>query len=184
MSQISIADFAKERNQERDTVNAFIRRNLSEVEGITGPKKGGIRSIVIDSEAYRILDNKYPLPTSLEVLTVEKVEYDRLQQELDEKNAAYLNSLGMIARYQERTEQLEATIERLLQDKENMLQQLSEANQKTLLIEAKDSELEKIRALAAEQECRISTMEEESQKKDAEIERLSKRGIFRRLFGF
>ena len=102
---------------------------------------------------------------------------------MEEKNAAYLNSLGMIARYQERTEQLEATIERLLLDKENMLQQLSEANQKTLLIEAKDSELEKIRALAAEQECRINTMEEESQKKDAEIERLSKRGIFRRLFG-
>ena len=76
MSMISIADFAKERNQERDTVNAFIRRNLSDVDGITGPKKGGIRSIVIDSEAYKILDNKYPLPTSLEVLTVDKVEYD------------------------------------------------------------------------------------------------------------
>ena len=40
-----------------------------------------------------------------------------------------------------------------------------------------------IRALAAEQEGRINTLEGESQKKDAEIERLSKRGIFRRLFG-
>lgn len=183
MSLISIADFAKERNQERDTVNAFIRRNLSDVDGITGPKKGGMRSIVVDSEAYRILDSKYPLPTSLEVLTVDKVEYDKLQLELEEKNAAYLNSLDMITRYQARTEQLEATIERLLLDKEKMLQQLSDANQKTLLIEAKESELERIRALAAEQEGRINTLEGESQKKDAEIERLSKRGIFRRLFG-
>lgn len=63
---ITIAEFAKSRNVDRDTVNAFIR-NHSEIKKQT-QKQG--KNIVIDTEceAFALLDKQYPLPTPVQII--------------------------------------------------------------------------------------------------------------------
>lgn len=63
---VSITDFSKTRNIDRDTVNAFIR-NHSEIKKET--KKQG-KNIVIDTEspAFEILNKQYPLPQLVQVI--------------------------------------------------------------------------------------------------------------------
>ena len=85
MAQISVADFAKERGQERDTINAYIRRNLKDVPGLTRQNNNGNRLIDVDSEAYRILDAQYPKMETLEIITADRMQVEKMKAELEEK---------------------------------------------------------------------------------------------------
>lgn len=56
----TITDFAKERNVDRDTVNAYMN-NHSEIKDFT-KLVGKNRVIDTETEAYKLLEKKYPLP--------------------------------------------------------------------------------------------------------------------------
>ena len=134
MEQISVADFAKERGQERDTINAYIRRNLKDAPGLTRQNNNGNRLIDVDSEAYRILDAQYPKMETLEIITADRMQVEKMKAELEEKREANERMQAMIARYQEMTEQLESKVQRLLQEREDMVLRLGQAQSQTLLL--------------------------------------------------
>lgn len=63
---ISVADFAEERKQDRDTVNAYIR-NHPEIQKET-VKRGKSRYLDTESAAFKALERKYPLEKLVEVI--------------------------------------------------------------------------------------------------------------------
>lgn len=63
---VSVADFAEERKQDRDTVNAYIR-NHPEIHKET-VKRGRYRYLDTDTAAFRTLERKYPLEKPVEVI--------------------------------------------------------------------------------------------------------------------
>lgn len=63
---ISVADFAEERKQDRDTVNAYIR-NHPEIQKET-VKRGKSRYLDTESAAFKALERKYPLEKPVEVI--------------------------------------------------------------------------------------------------------------------
>ena len=208
MGLITIAEFAKERGQERDTVNTFIRRNLTTVPGITKSPDNGNRVIDTDSEAYRILNQKYPKLETLEIITAEKMELEAAIAELAEKREMVDRMQAMISRYQEKTEELENAVQRLLQDKEASQKLIGEATEqrrllsdresrlelleekaaqvdvKTALIEEKEKQLSEEKSRGEQQQERIVQLQAELLAKEKEIERYSKMGFWQRLFGF
>lgn len=208
MGLITIAEFAKERGQERDTVNTFIRRNLTTVPGITKSPDNGNRVIDTDSEAYRILNQKYPKLETLEIITAEKMELEAAIAELAEKREMVDRMQAMISRYQEKTEELENAVQRLLQDKEASQKLIGEATEqrrllsdresrlelleekaaqvdvKTALIEEKERQLSEEKSRGEQQQERIVQLQAELLAKEKEIERYSKMGFWQRLFGF
>ena len=86
--KISISKFAEGRGLKRDTVNAYIRRNPNLFSGHTEQTSEGI---FLDEAALDILDQKYPLPSpvevikdtkSLELLVVEQKKSAELQEKV------------------------------------------------------------------------------------------------------
>ena len=86
--KISISKFAEGRGLKRDTVNAYIRRNPDLFSGHTEQTSEGI---FLDEAALDILDQKYPLPSpvevikdtkSLELLVVEQKKSAELQEKV------------------------------------------------------------------------------------------------------
>ncbi|MEY8367049.1 hypothetical protein AALA22_15565 [Anaerovoracaceae bacterium 41-7] len=63
---VSVADFAEERNQDKDTVNAYIR-NHPEIQRET-IKKGRTRYLDTDTKAFEALEQKYPRLKPVEVI--------------------------------------------------------------------------------------------------------------------
>lgn len=88
---ISVAEFAINRGQDRDTVNAYIR-NHPEIQEET-IRKGKSRYLDTETKAYQALDKKYPLPKPVEVIEDTEARHQlveaqqliiRLQQQLVE----------------------------------------------------------------------------------------------------
>lgn len=67
---ITISEFAKKRNIDKDTVNAWIRKHPDINSCCTIQNKE--KTIDITSTAYKVLEKKYPLPKPIEV--VEDIE--------------------------------------------------------------------------------------------------------------
>lgn len=67
---MNVSEFAKERNIEPAAIHMYISRNKDMFEGHIKKIKGQ-RGNILDDEAYRILNDIYPLNKSIEVL-----EYD------------------------------------------------------------------------------------------------------------
>lgn len=63
---ISISEFSAERNIDRDTVNAWIRKHDNINRACI--RKGKDKLIDTDSEEYKILEKQYPLPAPIEVI--------------------------------------------------------------------------------------------------------------------
>ena len=208
MAQISVADFAKERGQERDTINAYIRRNLKDVPGLTRQNNNGNRLIDVDSEAYRILDAQYPKMETLEIITADRMQVEKMKAELEEKREANERMQAMIARYQEMTEQLESKVQGLLQEREDMVLRLGQAQSQTLLLADKESQIAKLQEKAhqvdiqaiqieekekqlqeqknrgEQQQEQIIQLQAEIMAKDKELDRISKMSLWQRIFGF
>lgn len=208
MEQISVADFAKERGQERDTINAYIRRNLKDVPGLTRQNNNGNRLIDVDSEAYRILDAQYPKMETLEIITADRMQVEKMKAELEEKREANERMQAMIARYQEMTEQLESKVQGLLQEREDMVLRLGQAQSQTLLLADKESQISKLQEKAHQADIQAIQIEEKEKQlqeqknrgeqqqeqiiqlqaeimaKDKELDRISKMSLWQRIFGF
>lgn len=208
MAQISVADFAKERGQERDTINAYIRRNLKDVPGLTRQNNNGNRLIDVDSEAYRILDAQYPKMETLEIITADRMQVEKMKAELEEKREANERMQAMIARYQEMTEQLESKVQGLLQEREDMVLRLGQAQSQTLLLADKESQISKLQEKAHQADIQAIQIEEKEKQlqeqknrgeqqqeqiiqlqaeimaKDKELDRISKMSLWQRIFGF
>ena len=208
MEQISVADFAKERGQERDTINAYIRRNLKDVPGLTRQNNNGNRLINVDSEAYRILDAQYPKMETLEIITADRMQVEKMKAELEEKREANERMQAMIARYQEMTEQLESKVQGLLQEREDMVLRLGQAQSQTLLLADKESQISELQEKAHQADIQAIQIEEKEKQlqeqkirgehqqeqiiqlqaeimaKDKELERISKMSLWQRIFGF
>lgn len=208
MAQISVADFAKERGQERDTINAYIRRNLKDVPGLTRQNNNGNRLIDVDSEAYRILDAQYPKMETLEIITADRMQVEKMKAELEEKREANERMQAMIARYQEMTEQLESKVQGLLQEREDMVLRLGQAQSQTLLLADKESQIAKLQEKAHQADIQAIQIEEKEKQlqeqknrgeqqqeqiiqlqaeimaKDKELDRISKMSLWQRIFGF
>ena len=208
MEQISVADFAKERGQERDTINAYIRRNLKDVPGLTRQNNNGNRLIDVDSEAYRILDAQYPKMETLEIITADRMQVEKMKAELEEKRETNERMQAMIARYQEMTEQLESKVQGLLQEREDMVLRLGQAQSQTLLLADKESQISKLQEKAHQADIQAIQIEEKEKQlqeqknrgeqqqeqiiqpqaeimaKDKELDRISKMSLWQRIFGF
>lgn len=208
MEQISVADFAKERGQERDTINAYIRRNLKDVPGLTRQNNNGNRLIDVDSEAYRILDAQYPKMETLEIITADRMQVEKMKAELEEKREANERMQAMIARYQDMTEQLESKVQGLLQEREDMVIRLGQAQSQTLLLADKESQISELQKKAhqvdiqaiqieekekqlqeqknrgEQQQEQIIQLQAEIMAKDKELDRISKMSLWQRIFGF
>lgn len=208
MEQISVADFAKERGQERDTINAYIRRNLKDVPGLTRQNNNGNRLINVDSEAYRILDAQYPKMETLEIITADRMQVEKMKAELEEKREANERMQAMIARYQEMTEQLESKVQGLLQEREDMVLRLGQAQSQTLLLADKESQISELQEKAHQADIQAIQIEEKEKQlqeqknrgeqqqeqiiqlqaeimaKDKELDRISKMSLWQRIFGF
>lgn len=78
---ISIAEFAAERNQDRDTVTAWIRKH-PDVDAATF-KKGRDKFINTECEEYKQLDKQYPFRTDIVIQGVDPVEHKEVRDKLD-----------------------------------------------------------------------------------------------------
>lgn len=63
---ISIADFARSRGQEKNTVNMYLRRH-PEIQKET-VKRGKSRYLDTESAAFKMLESIYPLPKPVEII--------------------------------------------------------------------------------------------------------------------
>lgn len=141
-----VADFAEERNVDRNAVSQYIRRHGEEFKGHT--KVDG-HNLLFDDDAYVILDKKYPSPKPIMVVDgVPHEEYEAVQKKLE------LASERLFAAQEAIREK-----EKLLDQKEYAVQLLENKNillEKTL--EEKTSFMEK--ALEDEKAERISIQAE------------------------
>lgn len=135
---VTITDFAESRNTDRDTVNAFIR-NHPEIKAQT--RREG-KNVVIDtaSEAFSLLDKQYPLPQMVQV--IEDTE-----------------SRQKLIKAQEMIIQLQAKLN-------EQSQRIAEADAIKVLLEDKQTQLEKAQneALEARKEARATADKAEAEK--------------------
>lgn len=135
---VTITEFADSRNTDRDTVNAFIR-NHPEIKAQT--RREG-KNVVIDtaSEAFSLLDKQYPLPQMVQV--IEDTE-----------------SRQKLIKAQEMIIQLQAKLN-------EQSQRIAEADAIKVLLEDKQTQLEKAQneALEARKEARATADKAEAEK--------------------
>jgi predicted ribosome quality control (RQC) complex YloA/Tae2 family protein len=156
---MTITEFARGRNIQPQTISIYIRRHAKRFEGHTS--KDG-KTLELDDEAVKMLDEKYPLPKPVQVINgVDPEEYKLLQEEVDHLHRQYEAKMEVILS---------------LQDKLNQAQErIGQAEAAKLLLEDKKQQLEKA-------EDRIEKMESELQELRTENARLLSRGLFARIF--
>lgn len=122
-----VADFAEERNVDRNAVSQYIRRHGEDFKGHT--KVDG-HNLFFDEDAFVILDKKYPLPKPVMVIEgVPHEEYEAVQKSLSETKEQLNKSKDIIIAMKE-----------AIAEKEKLLIQ-QEANVK--LLEDKSAFIEK-----------------------------------------
>lgn len=115
-----MADFARQRGVERDTISQYIRRHPElfdehiKVEG---------KNLFLDDVAERLLDEKYPLPRPIEI--VEDIETIKELSETRKMLATAESKIGMLY------EQLN-----------NAQRQIAENEVKSILLEDKEKQLQ------------------------------------------
>lgn len=121
---INISEFSAERNIDRDTVNAWIRKHPEVGEACS--RKGKEKVIDTESEAYQLLEKQYPLPKPVEVINgVPKESFIKIQNELiiSQKKVESLQSQLLDVQEQIATAKAQ---ELLLEDKTNQISELKE----------------------------------------------------------
>ena len=134
---VSITDFAKERNQDRDTINAYLRR-YPELDKQT-TKDGKNKMLDTESEVYAVLCKKYPLPQMVQIiedtesrkqLIIAQERIIELQSKITDMQTEMLDMSRIIAQAEatqlllnDKQQQLDAAAERE-QDLQNQIQQM------------------------------------------------------------
>ena len=115
-NMIRIADFAAERNVDRNAVTQYIRYHPEIFEGHTTEYK---RSLYGDDIALRALDAKYPIPKPVEV--IKDPEADNLRKQVIALQEQLLESQKQVIALTEKAVQAES-VQALLADKELQLE--------------------------------------------------------------
>ena len=115
-NMIRIADFAAERNVDRNAVTQYIRYHPEIFEGHTTEYK---RSLYGDDIALRALDSKYPIPKPVEV--IKDPEADNLRKQVIALQEQLLESQKQVIALTEKAVQAESVQARLA-DKELQLE--------------------------------------------------------------
>lgn len=167
---ITITDFAKERNVDRDTINAWLNRH-DEVKSYT-KMIGKNRAIEIDSDAYKILDSKYPLPKLVQIVedTESKQRLAEKQEELAralKDNADLQAKLGLAMA---QVAQL-ATMQQLLEDKtKELTNKQNELTKAQESLHSKDIELVKANTDKDMLQAEIDRIKADTDKRIAELQ--------------
>lgn len=144
-----VADFAEERNVDRNAVSQYIRRHGEEFKGHT--KVDG-HNLYFDEDAFVLLDVKYPLPKPVQVINgVPHEEYEAVQKKLDQTKDILIALKDAIAEKDKLLIQQEANV-KLLEDKSALVEKaLEEKKAENASIQAENKALyAKIDSLNAE----------------------------------
>lgn len=148
---MTITEFASSRNEQTQTISAFIKRHPEKFEGHT--KKVG-KTVELDENAIDILDKQYPLPKPVTVINgVDPEEYEKILQDLKELQKKYDAAIENIAKIQ---------TERLAEK-----ELIGKAEAQQLLLENTEKQL--------------NDEKEEKEKLQAEIDRLKNRTFWERV---
>lgn len=148
-SMRKVADFAEERNVDRNAVSQYIRRHGEEFKGHT--KVDG-HNLYFDEDAFVLLDVKYPLPKPVQVINgVPHEEYEAVQKKLDQTKDILIALKDAIAEKDKLLIQQEANV-KLLEDKSALVEKaLEEKKAENASIQAENKALyAKIDSLNAE----------------------------------
>ncbi len=178
---MKLTGFAKERGIPRDTITQYIRRNPELFEGHT--KVDG-KWLIIDEEAERLLNEKYPLPKPVEII------------EDKESRAKLIKAQELIIQLQDKLGQAQGKIAQaeamqlMLEDKERQLDR-AEGQIEKMEAEAADLRSENKRLMMENSETFRHVQElkaqntviiEANEEITKELERLKNRGLFARIF--
>lgn len=122
---VTITDFAISRGEDRDTVNAFIRKHPEIKQHVS--KQGKNTVIDMDSEGYRLLEKQYPLPQMVQVIQDEELQARvvELQEQLLKSQQLIITLQNKVAESQGVIAEKEA-VQFLLEDREAQLAQIKE----------------------------------------------------------
>lgn len=154
---VSISKFAESRGQSKGTVNAFIRKH-PEIEK-NCKRDGKEKLIEVDSEGYKILDEKYPYVKPIQI-----VQDAGAMQELIEAQKQIIELQKQLNESVKLVAQAEA-IKLMLEDKEALIEEKDKAlNDRDNDIRSKNDE--------------ISDLKSKLEEKDAETEKVRKMGFW------
>lgn len=171
---MNITDFAQSRGEQPQTIRMYMSRHQELFEGHT--TRNG-KSVELDEEAIKILEEQYPLPEMVQIIRDPELEKE-LEWTRQQLNHTMTENSDLKSRIIEMTgiaARAEAN-QMMLEDKENQLAQTRERLDKTEeKLEKKDEILEQMRA-----ELEAARRETEDAKREAEA--LKNRGLFARIF--
>ena len=142
---ITITEFSEQRNEDRDTVNAYIRKHPEIQKDVS--KKG--KNTVIDtaSDGYALLDKQYPLPKPIELIKTQELviqlqdKLNRAQMQiaqaeatkilLEDKEAQLEREYERSAKAEERATTAEGQMESLRTEIEKLQEELERERAKT-----------------------------------------------------
>lgn len=115
---VTITDFAQERHEDRDTINAYIR-NHPEIKKFVH-RQG--KNVVIDTdcEGFKALEKQYPLPQLVQV-----IEDTESRQKLIKAQELIIQLQGQLTEASKQIAQAES-MKLLLEDKEDQLAKTEE----------------------------------------------------------
>jgi len=189
---VSISDFASARQQDRGTVNAWIRchEDVNACCQIIGKDK----YIDTSSEGYRLLEKQYPLPRPIEVIEDKESRAAliqaqqliiRLQEQLKEQAIQIAEQKSVQLLLEDREKQLAEQKEQAKEQKE-LFQTMQEKSEKDLVAaenrekEAREqADQERIRAEEAEK--KLAELEAEKAAAEEQVEKMKNAGFWARL---
>ncbi|MFQ7826457.1 MAG: hypothetical protein ACLRH4_16325 [Anaerobutyricum hallii] len=151
---MKIREFIDRRNVSYDTVRKFIINHPELFKGHIGKSK----NIILDDEAVRLLEEKYPLPSPVQV-----IQDASARERLQEIEAKYINLLEENNRLIQEMANL-----KLVQYKQRFLEE--SVKQKDYEIEELYSKLEREKAVASEENKKLKE-ELANKEKQLEIEK-------------
>lgn len=163
---MKIAEFAKSRNVSIDTIHKYIRRNSEAFDGhITNEGK----RFILDEEAVRLLNEKYPLPRPIEVIDdIETIkELSETRRELADAQKRILDLQGQLLSVTAKLAHAEA-MEMMLEDKKNQLLKA-------------ENEISDLRIENRTNYEKLSQLESANTEHLIELERLKNRGLIERI---
>lgn len=135
---VTITDFANARNEDRDTVNAYIRKHPEIQKDVSRQGK----NTVIDtlSEGYALLEKQYPLPQMVQI-----IEDTESREKLIKAQELIIQMQGKMAELQDKVSE------------QSMIIATAEATK--MLLEDKTKELERIENMLEKAEARVEKAE-------------------------
>lgn len=135
---VTITQFAEERHEDRDTINAFIRKHPEIKCHVSRQGKNTV--IDTESDGYKALEKQYPLPQLVQV-----IEDTESRQKLIKAQEVIIQLQGQLTEASKQIAQAEA-MKLLLEDSKNQLEdsknQLEKAENRLIKAEERSGQLE------------------------------------------